>query len=373
MSLFFRPKAEERSISSIPWSHGGPRPLMGDSLEGSLSLVPVYSAVNFIATTVSTLPLQAYRKTPNGSQRIPTPKLFQKPDPRLTQTKWVQQGLASALIRGNAFALKVGLDRDEMTPRSTPWLHPDTVELRDDEWFVNGKHVPNENMLHVPGLVLPGSRLGISPLTACRTAIQGGMSAQEFMGDWFTNRAIPGLHFKNEAKVLEPAESAKVKERLKATLRNGEPFVTGKDWSMDVLRIPAEDAGFVASSQLTATQVAAIYGVPPEEIGGETGGSLHYTTEELNQIKVLRRLRHWLVTFEEAFSELLPAPQYLKFNADAGIRVDTATRYGVHKIAREIGLNNIDELRALEDEQPLPGGQGQDYTPLAMPASKETP
>jgi hypothetical protein len=56
----------------------------------------------------------------------------------------------------------------------------------------------------------------------------------------------------------------------------------------------------------------------------------------------------------------------VKFNVDAMIRVDTKTRYEVHQISREIGLDNIDELRALEDKAPLPDGQGQTYTPLAQ-------
>jgi len=62
---------------------------------------------------------------------------------------------------------------------------------------------------------------------------------------------------------------------------------------------------------------------------------------------------------------MMPRPQYVKFNADALIRVDTKTRHEIYQIDRNIGLRNIDELRALEDEEPLPDGQGQSYTPLA--------
>jgi hypothetical protein len=62
----------------------------------------------------------------------------------------------------------------------------------------------------------------------------------------------------------------------------------------------------------------------------------------------------------------------VRFNADAMLRTDTLTRYQTHRIARVIGLNNIDELRLLEDQEPLPNGQGQDYAPLVKAPSDVT-
>lgn len=37
---------------------------------------------------------------------------------------------------------------------------------------------------------------------------------------------------------------------------------------------------------------------------------------------------------------------------------------------REIGLRSIDELRGLEDLEPLPDGAGASYTPLAVMQSQ---
>lgn len=64
-------------------------------------------------------------------------------------------------------------------------------------------------------------------------------------------------------------------------------------------------------------------------------------------------------------SDLLPKPQYVKFNVDAMIRVDAKTRWEIHRVGREIGATNVDEIRTTEDREPLPDGKGQDYTPLA--------
>lgn len=367
VSLFRRlTQPEERAISSLPWIAGGPS-LAKDTLEGHLGLVPVFAATRLISDSVASLPLQAFRKSGDARQSVTLPMVLDNPDPAGTRMQWLQRCMMSLLLRGNAYGLKSGFDVAG-TPKTITWLDPDKVRHESGMWLYEGREVPAEQMFHIPALVLPGCTLGVSPLAACRSTVTAGVQTQRFMADWFSNKAIPGMTFTNGEKTLTSEESAAVKDRLKGTLRAGDPFVLGKDWKLDVITLPADDAGFVASAKLNATQVASIYGVPPEMIGGEAAGSLTYSTVELNQIQFLTNtLRPWLVRLESAFSDLLPKPQYVRFNADAMIRADTKTRWEVHQIARVIGAENVDEIRALEELPPLPDGQGQDYTPHSAP------
>jgi hypothetical protein len=251
--------------------------------------------------------------------------------------------------------------------RSTAtWLHPDKVRNVEGVWYYNGRKVEGD-LLHIPGLSAPGSVLGVSPLTMCRQAITAGADAERFMSTWLSNRARPSMVFRNTEKALPSADAAVIKERVSSTVQSGEPFVIGKDWEVTMLGLSADDAGFVQSARLSATQVATVFGIPPQMIGGDAGSSLTYSTVELNQIQFLTNtLRPWITRLEEGFSSLLPRPHYVKFNVDAMLRVDTKTRHEVFQIDRNIGLKSIDELRALEDEQPLPDGQGADYTPLGQ-------
>lgn len=376
MSLFFRSRpAESRAVTSLPWSHGGDARSASGSMESQLGLVPVYAATRLIADAVSSLPLQQFRKTADGRAPMPLAGLFEEPSNVGTRVDWLQRAMTSLLLQGNAYGLKVGVDgvADGRVPRMIEWLNPERMEHNGGRWFYNGEEVSPRDLLHVPAMVVPGRATGLSPIGACSATMQAGLETQRFMKDWYRNKAVPGMVFKNTDQTITAEAAAKAKERLKSTLRAGDPFVTGKDWDLDVIKLSADDAGFVSSSKLTATQVATIFGVPAEMIGGETGSSLHYTTTEQNQIHfITHTLRPWLVRLETAFSSLLPKPQYVKFNVDALIRVDLKARYEVHRISREIGLNNIDELRALEDQDPLPGGQGQDYTPL-RPGGAVTP
>lgn len=339
-------------------------------MEGHLALIPVYAATRLISDAVASLPLQGFRKTSDGRVPIALPAALANAGQYGTRVDWLQRCMMSLLLRGNAYGMHTGTRIE--------WLHPDEVMWRNGQWFYKGERVEEAEMVHIPAMTLPGERLGLSPVSACSVTMRTGRETQVFMRDWFRNRAVPGMVFKNEAQVLDPDVAAATKERLLTTLRNGEPFVTGSDWSIDVLKLSADDAGFVGAARLNATQVANIFGVPPEMIGGETGTSMTYSTTEQQQIQfITHTLRPWLVRLEAAFSDLMPRPQYVKFNVDSLIRVDTKTRYEVHQIARNIGLNNTDELRDIEDLEPLPDGKGQDYTPLAASApaapTKENP
>ena len=79
-------------------------------------------------------------------------------------------------------------------------------------------------------------------------------------------------------------------------------------------------------------------------------------------------LRPWLVCIEQALSALLPRGQFAQFNADALMRGATQERYAAYKSAREASWMSVNEIRALEDMEPMDGGdeyiQPLNYGPL---------
>jgi phage portal protein BeeE len=88
-----------------------------------------------------------------------------------------------------------------------------------------------------------------------------------------------------------------------------------------------------------------------------SGSSLTYANlEQRNQRRVQVALLPWIVRLEMAFSALLPAPRYVKFNVSALLRADAKTRMETHVLAVRGGINTANERRELEDEPPLDGG-----------------
>jgi HK97 family phage portal protein len=372
-------KAEEQRAISVPWDVGGPTRPAAVTPDQALSLIPVFAAVRLLASQVASLPLQAYRKTGDSRMKIPAPSLFVNPSVQGTLYDWLHRAVTSLALRGNAYGLITQRDRDQY-PTMVEWLHPDDVFVDDRAasgpgsfanpiWYWCGRVIPAEDLIHIPWFTVPGRVLGLSPIGACAVTVSTGISAQNYTSDWFDNGALPPGEFRNTEKKVDQTEADIISARLNNAIRRRKPLVYGSDWEYKPISVSAHEAKFVETLKMNATQIAAVYGIPPEMIGGETGSSLTYATVEQNSLNFLKfTLRPWLELLEAAFFQLSPRPQYVKFNIDALLRSDLTTRMGSYQIARNIGLNSIDEIRALEDEPPLPGGQGQSYAPLAAAA-----
>jgi HK97 family phage portal protein len=191
--------------------------------------------------------------------------------------------------------------------------------------------------------------------------VNSGLSAQKYGNDWYAAGGVPPGTFKNSVKKVDQVEASVIKSRLVTAIRTREPIVYGSDWDYNPLTIAPEQAQMIESLKLSASQIAAVYGIAPEEVGGEASNSLTYANEEMRQTTRLHNLRPWMSRLETGFSALLPDVEYVKFAADATIRADISTRWSVYEIQRRMGYRNLDEIRALEDEAPLPDGQGLTY------------
>lgn len=361
MSLLFGTAHRDIDPSDIPWGRGGDASVFGSGMaEKALRLIPVYSAIAGIADDLATAPLHAYRRT--GDRRTlldPAPALVASPGgPGISRITWVGQCVASLLTDGNAFGYVAAIGPNGW-PSAIRWLRPDLVSIDESKWarpeyVYNGNPLPAESVVHIPAFALPGSVRGLSPLTLFRLQITKGLKAEEYASDFFERGIMPPGVLRNKAKTLNPGESNEAKRRFKAAVAGRDIFVTGNDWDWTTLQIPQDDATFLHSIKATATQVAAIYRVAPEDIGGETGNSMTYSTVELNELKRNRRaLLPWAVRVENALTENMPHPQFAKFNLDALVRVDLLTRMRAHDLALRSGVETNAEARAFEDRSPL--------------------
>lgn len=372
--FFRRPRQEVRRLDglSVPtWSEvsAGHVGLVGGTEQRALSLVPVFASVRLLAGTVSTLPLKTYRDVDGDKARAPQSRLFADLEKSGQLVPWLHALVTSMAMRGDGLGRVV--DRDGYGfPTQIEWADPSNVWFdygspQDPRigWRIGGALVPESDVLHIPWFTLPGRKMGLSPIAAFASTINGGLDASKYASDWFRAGGFPTGTFQNTDQTLTEQQATTIKARVRRTIAARDPMVYGKDWTYTPVTVPPSEAQFIEAQKLNATHIAAIYGIPPEMVGGETGKSMTYANVEQQQIQfVMMTLRPWLVKLEHAFSAILPDRQYVKFNADALIRADTKTRHEVYEISRKIGLRNVDELRALEDLPSIPGGD--DYTPL---------
>ncbi|MFF7180146.1 phage portal protein [Streptomyces sp. NPDC008121] len=367
----------KRAITSLPWSAGGPSTVTV-STANAVSLVPVFGAVRLIADNVSSLPLQLFRR--DGSSREPisfVPALFWAPDAFGDLVTWLHKCVVSMALRGNAYGLIT--QRDPLGfPTMIEWLNPDDVWVDEYNpvkpvYYWQGREVDRSLIVHIPWVVMPGRVVGLSPVAAFAHTIGAGLAVTEYGRSWFRNGGTPPAVLKNGSKAINPDEAEEISDRLSSRIRARKPLVIGSDWDFTALSVSPEESQFVESMRLNATQIAVIYGVPPEKVGGESGGSLTYSTVELNSLDLVNTtLRPWLVRLESTFSRLMPGREYVRFNIDAMMRTSTLDRYNAHGMSLAQGWRNRDEVRALENLSPLPPGQGGDIYG-ALPAAPAPP
>jgi HK97 family phage portal protein len=335
-----------------------------------MSLVPVWACVRILANTIASLPIQLYRRSGNDGQPVSyIPQLLFRPAAVDNLYQWINKLVYSLALRGNAYGLIVERDRLGF-PTQIEWLSPDDVFVDETRptlpvYYWQGVEVPSDLIFHVAWMVPPGCVTGLSPIRVFAQTIGVGLSASSYGLRWFENGGAPPGVMRNSQKTITRDESEEIRDRLMASIRSGKPLVHGADWEFTALQVSPEESQFISTMRLNATQIAAIYGVPPEMVGGETGGSYTYSSPEQRQIEFVNMtLRSWLVLIESRLSALMPGSEFVKFNADAMIRASTLDRYQAHNLALTGGWKVPNEIRALEDLPPVPWGDA----PITAPA-----
>src|SRR5690606_21897558 len=127
------------------------------------------------------------------------------------------------------------------------------------------------------------------------------------------------------------------------------------------------DAEFIRTHNLTALDICAIYGVPPHKIAildRATFSNIEHQAIEYVQETLLPTVKNWE---PELRRKLLPIDlqkdHFYRFNLDGRMRSDLLSRYRAYAIARQWGWKNADDIRELENENPLPDNQGKLYLP----------
>jgi HK97 family phage portal protein len=323
----------------------------------ALRLSAVWSCVQLLSGSISTLPLHVYRE--GEREPLPTPLLLRQPAARTPLPDFLHATMVSLLLRGNAYAVVVARSGASMLPAQVELAHPDQVAVRltDDgiEYRVGGRVVDRDDIWHVKGFCVPGSLVGLSPVEYARQAIGLGLAQERYGAQWFGSGSIPAGILRNTQKTVHGPAAEEVKARFKETVEGRDVFVTGADWQYTAISIAPEDSQFVESRKFQIGEVARLFGVPAEMIGGDPTGSHTYTSVEQRSAEFLTySLRVWLTKLEVALARLLPRNQFVKFNAGGLLRTDLKTRYESYRLGLEGGWLTLDEVRQLEDLPPLP-------------------
>jgi HK97 family phage portal protein len=336
----------------------------------ALGLTAFYACVRLLADSIASLPWDAYRKGDGEQVRrevSPAPSLLKAPAPDLTAFDWKHMMMVSLVMRGNFYGHVIGRDALEYPTDIVP-LHPDAVRIERDPQtlerraFIGTGPVPLRDLFHIRAFSLPGSDVGLSPVQMARHSLGLGLAAQEYGAKWFRDGASPSSVIETDAELDDDQVQRVQRSWISSHGGRRRPAVLSGGFKWKPITITPEESQFLQTREHQGIEVAQMMGVPPHMIGIVDRSTSWGTGIEQQSIGyVTYTLRPWLTRIEAAMTDVLPRGQFLKFNVDALLRGDQKSRYEAYRTAIESGWSNPDEVRALEDLPPIPGGAGSKY------------
>ena len=358
----------------------------------ALCFTAVYAAVRIIAETVAALPLPAYRELPGGGKdedrAHPAAMLLGvEPNPEMSAFTFRETLQGHVLTWGNGYA------EIEFDGRGRPvalWpIEPSRVNVertKGDNRLVYdvandvGANTTLERwqVFHVPGFGFDGL-VGYSPIHLARNAIALGVAAESFGSRYFANDTKGGGHIELPGMLKTDEDIKRFRDSWQdqgtgsnqhkvKVLEQGAKFVTTS--------IPPNDAQFLETRKFQVSEVARMYRVPAHMLG-DLERATFSNIEHQGQEFLTFTLQTWLSKWEQEASRKLVSTRdrgqvWVEFKVNGLLRGDIEARHRAYATGRQWGWLSADDVRSLENMNPLPDGSGKIYlSPSNMiPADK---
>jgi len=352
----------------------------------ALNNVAVFACVRLLSETLASIPLPLYRRLTKRSKRRAFEHplyslLHNSPNPEMTSFNFREALMAHLVLWGNAYA-EIDWDMPTGRPRALWPFRPDKMSIKRD----NGKlfyhyrlpdgaevTLPSYRMLHIPGLGFDGV-VGYSPIHMAREAIGLSLATEEFGARFFGNGAKPGGVLEHPGKLGESAQENLRKswnEMHKGLSNQHRIAILEEGMKYQQVGIPPDDAQFLETRKFQRAEIASFFHIPPHMIGDlehATFSNIEHQGIEF----VVYTMRPWFVRWEQMISKKLLGPNerteyFAEFLVEGLLRGDVESRYKAYATGRQWGWLSANDIRELENMDPLPGDQGNIYyVPMNM-------
>ena len=289
------------SYTGIPVSH-----------ETAMTYSAVYAAVRLISHGMSSLPVGSYVSFGPQTYTRPKPPWMVKPNPETEWPSFIQQAAASILLGGHSFNAKI-YNRGTLAelwpidPRVVV-VERDPVSLRK-VFQINGMTLTERDILEIPGIMLPGTLRGLSPVEYMRQTIGLGLGGEKHGAKQLANSATPNVIITVPGKVENDVAEAMSKrfDRLHAGLDQvGKTAVLGGGAAIHTLTMTNDQMQFLQMRQFQVTEISRWFGIPPHMLSDVTSSTSWGTGIEQMQISfVVFALTPWVRYFEAALKPLM--------------------------------------------------------------------
>lgn len=356
----------------------------------AMRVAAVYACVTVLAESIASLPLILYRR--DGERRSRETKhplykiLHNKPNRWQTSFEFREMLMGHVLLRGNGYARKVYTKRgaiEELVPlnptRVQPKMTPEGVVFYEFSPSRGGVEIiANEDMFHLKGYS-PDGIIGTSPIAHVKEAVALALVSEEFGAKTFANDAQPGGVLQHPGNLGEKGlqNLRDSWNRHHSGPKNARsPLILEQGMTFQKVGMTSEDTQWIETRKFQIEEIARIFRVPPHLIGDlsrATFSNIEHQSLNFVQHTLLPWFRRWEQAIQERlFMESEQENLYVEFLADGLLRGDLQSRYNAYSIGRQWGWLSPNDVRRIENMEPLSKEEGDDYlVPMnMMPASR---
>jgi len=351
----------------------------------AMRLPVVYACVNRISNPIAWFPLKMYRAKPGGGKEVVTPgqhpfaaRIGVRPNDLMSSRTVRKTAQAHALLWGNGY---IEIERNGRGQGVGLYpLQPDRTRpvKEDGEFFfrstIDGRNVrfdPND-VIHIMDQSQDGY-WGISQIAMAREAVSMGLAMEMFGAKFFANDAKSGGFLLHPGK-LSPTAKQNITGKDGETKRNPDNPAAALDVQggldnahrVKVLEegmkfvtttIPPEDAQFLGSREFQIAEIARIFDVPLVLLQShEKTTSWGSGIEQLMIGFIRQTVGPWVDAWEQELNWKLFTEEekaqgyYVKFNMNALLRGDMASRADFYQKVFAVGGFSPNKILELEDE-----------------------
>lgn len=344
----------------------------------ALGYSPYYRALALLSGDAGRCPLVVYKRIvkeygegKEKDKEHPAYKLLlRKPNAEMTAPTWKEVMVLHACDKGNGYSFivrvnKVITELRVLDPDRT-WPVRYNGELYYLHQTTDGNYIKlaSADVIHLKNISWDGLS-GMGWREVGKETLGMGIASRKFSTRFYRRGAVPSVVLEAPGKM-----SPKVVRQLRKdweTLQSGlenmhRTAILQQGTKATTLSQSAKDSQMSEMQMFNVRMTSALTGVPARKLGDPTGQGYNSVYAD-NQNYLDQVLDAWLVKFEqECMDKLLSDEEkendthVIEFNRKIFMQADLAARYAAYSIAKQNKLRTTNEIRADENEPPVPGG-----------------
>lgn len=357
--------------------------------ESAIKNSAVFACGKLLSETIASLPLFIYKRLSNGKEKAIDHSLYNilhlQPNELMTSFIFREMMMWHLLFWGNSYSNIIynkGGDVIALWPL-LPWR----MDPKWENGKINYKYrlpdntetiIPNEYVLHIPGMSFDGL-VGKSVLSCAREAVGLSMALEEFGARFFGQGTQFGGIIQHPKTITDKTLGnlkAAIKHKYKGITNAHRMLILEEGMQYKQNTIPPNDAQFLESRKFETAEIARFFNVPLHLIHDLERATFD-NIEEMGIGFVVYSLRPWLIRIEQSETIKLFTTEerkiyFIEHLIDGLLRGKIQARYEAYAIGKQWGWLSSDDIRALENMNPLPEDQGKIYwMPLNMIDAKQ--